>query len=301
MDFARLEALPVLGIGLLLNPHTFETAGDSPPAYEFLEIIPDRFWLDRGPRSGTCSPSSRRRSRRSTRWPPKFRSSRTASGSIGSASLFDTGYLDQIALWQKRYGFAWHSDHLAFSRLSEHGVEVHAAVTLPLTRDDESLRLLADRIAVVFERVPAPFLLENNVYFVKAPDEPYSEPAFLNALCERSGCGLLLDLHNLYVNARNHAFAPEAHLDEIDLRHVVEVHVAGGDELMGVYMDCTRGRSLLPCGRSSSGPARLLDPRRHVRVPRVVRGPVRSRRRRGRASEGARDLGGVPLSWRSGR
>jgi uncharacterized protein len=242
VEFARLEALPVLGVGLLLNPHTFEVAGDVPPAYQFLEIIPDRFWLDRGPRSGMrfaeLAPTVEALDALAAEVPV------IAHGiglSIGSASLFDTGYLDQVALWQKRYGFAWHSDHLAFSRLSEHGVEIHAAVTLPLTRDDESLRLLADRIAVVFERVPVPFLLENNVYFVKAPDETYSEPAFLNALCERSGCGLLLDLHNLYVNARNHAFAPEAQLDEIDLRHVVEVHVAGGDELMGVYMDSHAG------------------------------------------------------------
>ena len=57
------------------------------------------------------------------------------------------------------------------------------------------------------------------------------------------------------MNARNHAFAPEAHLDEIDLRHVVEVHVAGGDELMGVYMDSHAGPVAPPCGRSSSGPA----------------------------------------------
>ena len=142
MEFARLEALPALGVGLLLNPHTFGRAR-APPAYEYLEIIPDRFWLDRGPRSGTRIAELGADGRaRSTRWPPKSRSSRTASGSRSGARACSTrGYLDQIALWQQRYGFAWHSDHLAFSRLSEHGVEIHAAVTLPLTRDDESLAI----------------------------------------------------------------------------------------------------------------------------------------------------------------
>ena len=62
-----------------------------------------------------------------------------------------------------------------------------------------------------------------------------SEAEFLNRLCQVSGCGILLDLHNLYVNSRNHGISMEAFLRDIDLRHVVEIHVAGGDELLGFY------------------------------------------------------------------
>ena len=245
MDFDTLRALPALGVGLLLNPDTLGEE-DPEPAYQFLEIIPDRFWLDAGPglalsdgaRFRELRPSVRALEELAERVPIICHS---IGLSIGSASYFDCEHVDQIREWQHRYRFAWHSDHLAFSRLGEHGVEVNAAVTLPLTRDDESLELLCGRIGEVRRRVPTPFLLENNVYFVHAPDEPYRESEFLNELCRRSDCGLLLDLHNLLVNARHHGFACEAVLDELDLRQVVEIHIAGGDELHGFYTDSHAG------------------------------------------------------------
>jgi uncharacterized protein (UPF0276 family) len=241
MDFARLQALPALGVGLLLNPDTLASP-EAEGAYQYLEVIPDRFWLDAGHGAATrhreLGPSVAALDLLAARVPIVGHS---IGLSIGSASLFDTGHLDQIARWQRRYGFAWHSDHLAFSRLAEHGVEVNAAITLPLTRDDESLELLVDRIGAIQARVPGPFLLENNVYFVVPPGEPYGEADFLNELCRRSGCGLLLDLHNLHVNATNHGFSAEGLLDELDLRQVVEIHVAGGDELAGYYTDSHAG------------------------------------------------------------
>ena len=241
MDFARLQSLPALGVGLLLNPDTLASS-EADSAYQYLEVIPDRFWLDAGPgapvRHRELGPSVAALDMLAERVPIVCHS---VGQSIGSASLFDTGHLEQIARWQRRYGFAWHSDHLAFSRLAEHGVEVNAAVTLPLTRDDASLVMLVERITAIQTRVGAPFLLENNVYFVIPPDEPYGEASFLNELCQRSGCGLLLDLHNLHVNATNHGFAAEALLDELDLRQVVEIHIAGGDHLAGFYTDSHAG------------------------------------------------------------
>jgi len=241
MDFARLQSLPALGVGLLLNPDTLASPV-AEGAYQYLEVIPDRFWLDAGPgalaRHRELGPSVAALDLLAARVPIVCHS---IGLSIGSASLFDTGHLEQIARWQRRYGFAWHSDHLAFSRLAEHGVEVNAAVTLPLTRDDASLEMLVERIAAIQKQVDGPFLLENNVYFVVPPDEPYGEAAFLNELCRRSGCGLLLDLHNLHVNATNHGFAAESLLDELDLRQVVEIHIAGGDELAGFYTDSHAG------------------------------------------------------------
>ena len=70
-----------------------------------------------------------------------------------------------------------------------------------------------------------------------------TEPAFLNELARRTGCGLLLDLHNLYCNARNFGFDPAAFLDELDLEPVVELHVAGGNEVEGFWTDSHSG----PC------------------------------------------------------
>jgi hypothetical protein len=69
-----------------------------------------------------------------------------------------------------------------------------------------------------------------------------SEVEFLNALTCRTGCALLLDLHNLFVNSVNLGIDADAFVDGLDLGTVVEIHVAGGNELYGVYLDSHAGR-----------------------------------------------------------
>jgi uncharacterized protein (UPF0276 family) len=65
----------------------------------------------------------------------------------------------------------------------------------------------------------------------------YSEPAFFNRLFEELDCGMLLDLHNLYVSWRNGSAHPREYLAELNPNAVQEVHLAGGDELVGFYTD----------------------------------------------------------------
>ncbi|MBB1060738.1 DUF692 domain-containing protein [Marilutibacter spongiae] len=233
-----MHALPKLGVGLAyqapLNP-LFDSA--SPPI-DYVEVVPDIFWTDRGPAVepryledakglGTVSSLARR-------WPL------VAHGiglSIGSADGFETDHLGQVERWWQRHRFPWHSDHLAFHLAEHQGVRANAGITLPLARDRESIDLLVPRIREVMRRVPAPFLLENNVYYFDIPEAEMDEATFLDTLCRESGCGLLLDLHNLHTNARNHGFDPFDVLRHLDMRHVGEIHVAGGMELDGFYLD----------------------------------------------------------------
>ena len=91
------------------------------------------------------------------------------------------------------------------------------------------------------QRLGVPFLLENNVSYVSIPEQGMGEPEFLNRLCARTSCGLLLDLHNLYTNAVNHRFSAHAFLDELDLSRVLEVHIAGGQPMMGFHTDSHTG------------------------------------------------------------
>jgi uncharacterized protein len=118
---------------------------------------------------------------------------------------------------------------------------MHTAISLPVPHDEEVLNLLIDRVKNIRSIVQCPFLLENNVYYVDVPDQEMTEPEFLNRLSLESGCGILLDLHNVYVNAVNHGFAPETFLRDLDLSRVVEVHIAGGDYLLDFYTDAHSG------------------------------------------------------------
>ena len=239
---SQLASAPKLGVGLLFNPSLPAFVDAHSESFDYLEIIPDREWFDRGmnsmPRYSILDKSFALLRRIRERKPMVCH----AIGlSIGSAALFDTGHVEQIGRLHDDLSFAWHSDHLAFARLPQGKGEIHTAIALPVPYDLEVLSLLTERVKHITSAVPCPFLLENNVYYVDTPDQEMNEPEFLNRLSHESGCGILLDLHNVYVNCRNHGFTPESFLREIDLTRVVELHIAGGDDLLGFYTDAHAG------------------------------------------------------------
>lgn len=241
----RLATLPKLGVGLSYQGPLRDFVLENLDSFDFLEIIPDIFWTDQG--TGTPgryreNPDSKPFLDRVAEHKPIV--AHSVGLSIGSADRFDTGHVGQIASWQRRYGFPWHSDHLSFIRLeSPSGHSVDVGLTLPVPYDEAVLDMLSERVGHVQAEVPVPFLLENNVYYFDIPEQEMGEAEFLNRLSARTGCGLLLDLHNVYVNARNHGFDPMELLDGLDLTRVVEVHLGGGMEVDGVYLDAHSG----PC------------------------------------------------------
>jgi len=162
--------------------------------------------------------------------------------SIASAGSLDLEYVEEVAAWQRRFGFEWHSDHLSYVRVAdEHGHDHNAGLAIPFPYDEDVLTLIAERVELVHELIPAPFLLENNVSYIDIPDQDMTEPEFLNRLTAETGCGLLLDVHNVVVDATNHEFDAHEFVREIDLARVGEVHVAGGSELAGMYTDSHAG------------------------------------------------------------
>lgn len=234
--------VPKLGVGLAYQPALRPFITAKRETFDYIEVVPDILWTDLGlghePRyvdDGDGLDFLRR-------WAGGCPIIPHSIGlSIGTAHRFNRQHLDQIEKWHAWFDFPWHSDHLAYN-LAEHGVdEINAGVTIPLPRDRETLESLAPRVAQVQERLPVPFLLENNVYFFDFPAAEYTDAQFLNALCETTGCGLLLDLHNVYTNCRNHGTDPYRLLDEINLDQVLELHVAGGMEYEGYYLDAHSG------------------------------------------------------------
>ncbi|HEY0782749.1 MAG TPA: DUF692 domain-containing protein [Thermoanaerobaculia bacterium] len=239
----RLASLPRLGAGLSYQGTLHDFVLAEAASFDFLEIIPDTFWVDRG------QSAAERYAERVDAAPflAEVRSRmplvcHSVGLSIGSAEQFDTGHVRQIEAWQERYAFPWHSDHLSFNRL-EHptGHTIDVGFTMPVPYDEAVLAMLAERVEHVQSQVPVPFLLENNVYYFQIPDQEMSEPEFLNRLAARTGCGLLLDLHNVYVNSRNHGFAPWEFLGGLDLTRVVEIHLGGGLTMDGIYLDAHSG------------------------------------------------------------
>ncbi len=233
---------PRLGVGIMANLAIASFIG-TPGAVDYLAVTPDMFWIDHGPQAG----GEGRRFADIPSWVAMLE----ASGlpmvshhiglSIASAIPTDRAYVAQMAVWAQRWRAHWLSEHLAFVSIAEgHGASA-AGLALTAPFDQDVLDLAVDRARYVIDQTRAPFLLENSPYYVTFDDSDMREAEFLNRFCADSGGGLLLDLHNLYCNAVNFGVSGHRFLDELDLTAVVEVHIANGSELGGMYADSHSG------------------------------------------------------------
>lgn len=230
------------GAGLLFNPALADYVARPEAAIDHLATIPDRCWVDHGPQAGAARFETLRAPTEmiedaAHRVPVVLH----AIGlSICSADDLDHAYVEQLARWRERLRCAWVSEHLSFTRGGgEH--EVNAALALASPYDDELLALVVPRVRAVQSLLGVPLLLENAVNYLDYGDEDMSEVQFLNRLVAETGCGLLLDLHNLYTNATNHHFDAHAYLRALNTAAVREVHVAGGDTMRGFHTDSHAG------------------------------------------------------------
>jgi hypothetical protein len=166
--------------------------------------------------------------------------------SIGSAHGMYEPCLAMMDRLQREWPFLWYSEHLHFQTfLDRDGRVVNAGVPLPLPATEEAAQLVAFRAASIQRRYGVPFLLENPAHYL--PDLPADpeigdEFGLMDRIVALSGCGRLLDLHNLYCNGLNFGFDPKAALERIPLERVGEIHIAGGSWSDGFYMDGHDGR-----------------------------------------------------------
>ena len=154
------------------------------------------------------------------RWPIV---SHSVSLSLGGPDPLDAPLLDSFEELRQQTDFAWWSDHLCYS--SANGVQFQDLLPLPFS--EEAVEHTASRIREAQQRVDAPLLVENISYYAHMPGGEFDDATFVRSVVERSDCGLLLDVNNVYVNAVNHGFAPRAFIDAMPLERVRQLHLAG--------------------------------------------------------------------------
>jgi uncharacterized protein (UPF0276 family) len=143
--------------------------------------------------------------------------------SIGSTDPLDRAYLTELRALRDRTRARWVSDHLCFT--GAHGRNTHDLLPVPYT--EEALRHVAARVRAVQDFLGAPIALENPSTYVQFAASTMPEWEFIARLCEDAGCGLLLDVNNVYVSAYNHGFDPAQYFANVPWDRVVQLHVAG--------------------------------------------------------------------------
>jgi uncharacterized protein (UPF0276 family) len=143
--------------------------------------------------------------------------------SLGSADPLNDSHLDRLADLVERFDPTWVSEHLCWSSFGG----VYANDLLPLPYTDEALAHVVARVQRVQQRLRRTILVENVSSYIQYAASQIPEAQFLAEVARRSGCGILLDVNNVYVSARNHGFDPRAYLASIPPAAVREIHLAG--------------------------------------------------------------------------
>lgn len=162
--------------------------------------------------------------------------------SLGSAEPPCRAHLQQLEYLDERFAPCWLSDHLAWV-----GIEgIYANDLLPLPYTEEALDCVAGNIGIAQDFLGRQLLIENPSIYMTFAHSVMPEWQFLNELARRTGCGLLLDVNNVYVSAVNAGFDPEVYLSGIDAARVGEIHLAGFVQGDGEWLIDTHSRPIDP-------------------------------------------------------
>lgn len=201
------------GVGLRRRHYEPLLAEPPLPGLDFFEVIPENFLGFGGlPRRALAAARAR---------VPVV--THGISLSLGGPDELDQGYLDALRGLLDELDVPWHSDHVSVS--SAHGVEYHDLLPVPMTR--AGLARMASRVRRARGRLGRPMLVENPTVYTRLPGDEMDEPTFLAGLVEASGCQLLLDLNNVWVNCRNHGGDPVDYLEALPPGCVGQYHLAG--------------------------------------------------------------------------
>lgn len=143
--------------------------------------------------------------------------------SIGGTDPLDISYLKKLKLLAKRINAEWISDHVCFTGVG--GYTTHDLLPIPFT--EESLAYVVRRIKEVEDILERPLVLENPSSYVSFADSTMSEAEFITRMSLESGCGLLLDINNVYVSSVNIGFDPAQYITVLPHKHIVQFHIAG--------------------------------------------------------------------------
>lgn len=216
------------GIGLRA-PHYSQVLEQHPPL-AFLEVHSENFFAAGG---GALA------------WLERFRAAYPLSFhgvglSLGSTDALSETHLARLQSLVERFEPLLVSEHLCWS---SHGGRF-ANDLLPLPYSDEALAHVCTRVTQVQERIGRQLLVENVSSYLSFPGSTIPEWEFVAEVARRTGCGVLLDVNNIWVSACNHGFDARDYLAAIDARSVKEIHLAGHEIEEGGLLVDTHGAAV---------------------------------------------------------
>ncbi len=210
---AKPELPAAVGIGLR-SPHVARVRAER-PAIGWLEVHSENYFIDGGPALAALDAIR-------ADYPISLHG---VGMSLGSADPLDGAHLARLKRLVGRVEPALVSEHLCWSRADGR----HLNDLLPLPFTEEALAVVCERVEQVQTALARPILVENISAYLRFADDAMAEWEFVAAVAGRTGCKLLFDVNNVYVNAVNHGFDPLDFVAAVPGEAIAEIHLAGFD------------------------------------------------------------------------
>ncbi len=225
----RVKAMPNPGLGLGLRSVHFDYILKHQPEVDWFEIISENF-MDSGGRPRHILRQLMER------YPLVMHG---VSLSIGSTDPLNFEYLTKLKALASEVNPMWMSDHLCWTGINL----LNTHDLLPVVLNEESLRHIIRRVNEVQDFLERPLILENPSTYLTFKQSTIAEYDFLRYMAEETGCGLLLDVNNVYVSSFNNDFDPVHYIKQLPHDHIVQMHIAGHQHC-GDYIIDTHDRNV---------------------------------------------------------
>ena len=222
--------MPNLGLGLGLRSKHFNYILENNPKVDWFEIISENF-MDSGGRPIHILKQL------AERYPIVMHG---VSLSIGNTDPLNLEYLTKLKRLATEIKPLWVSDHLCWTGVN--GLNTHDL--LPVALNEESLKHICNRINEIQDFMERPMVFENPSTYLTFKQSTIPEYDFLRYMTEETGCGLLLDVNNVYVSGYNNDFDAEHYIRQLPHDRIVQMHIAGHQNC-GDYIIDTHDRQVI--------------------------------------------------------
>ena len=227
--------LPTLGVGLVYTPDLEPLINSAADLVDVIEIEPQTLWLQPTDRPDDLIVRPEVNAHLATL--PGRKLVHSIGTPVGGSVAGVEAQLPHLRQAITQLDAPWASEHLAFNLTADH----FTGFFLPPRQTSEGLEIYARAIQRLQQALKVPFAFETGVNYLRPRGDEMSDGAFVAELAERADCGILLDLHNVYANEYNGRQTVRQFLAQIPLDRVWEIHLAGGFELSGYWLDAHSG------------------------------------------------------------
>ena len=231
--------LPELGVGVIYTPALQPLLEAETDLISIVEVEPETLWTFAADPADPYRPDWSALER--VRGLPQAKLIHGVGFPVGGSRAPDPLHLPRFIEMIEYLGAPWASEHLAFNRAAGPGGPFATGFLLSPLQTPAGIAAAEASIRSVAAHLPVPFAVETGVNYLQPRAGEISDGAFVAAVAEAADCGIVLDLHNLWANERNGRQRIEDTLAELPRERVWEVHVAGGSEFLGYWLDAHSG------------------------------------------------------------